>query len=125
LNQKRKQLSALEDAYDCKIIVAGDNDMFEASEYKISKEKMAITTEAASEAATTCYEEDNVGDDTEDNEVEDEEIVEDTDNDNRRERYRRNGRNRRFRRNERRQYPAQPTPEPEPEKKSWWKRLIG
>ncbi len=122
LNQKRKQLSALEDAYDCKIIVAGDTEMFEASEYKVSKEKMAVVNNATAEAATTCYEEDNVGsEDTEDND--EEEIVEDTDNDNRRERYRRNGRNRRFRRNDRRQYPAQPAPEPE--KKPWWKRLIG
>lgn len=124
LNQKRKQLSALEDAYDCKIIVAGDTEMFEASEYKVSKEKMAVVNNATAEAATTCYEEDNVGsEDTEDND--EEEIVEDTDNDNRRERYRRNGRNRRFRRNDRRQYPAQPEPAPEPEKKPWWKRLIG
>jgi ribonuclease E len=124
LNQKRKQLSALEDTYDCKIIVAGDTEMFEASEYKVSKEKMAVVNNATAEAATTCYEEDNVGsEDTEDND--EEEIVEDTDNDNRRERYRRNGRNRRFRRNDRRQYPAQPEPAPEPEKKPWWKRLIG
>lgn len=124
LNQKRKQLSALEDAYDCKIIVAGDTEMFEASEYKVSKEKMAVVNNATAEAATTCYEEDNVGsEDTEDND--EEEIVEDTDNDNRHERYRRNGRNRRFRRNDRRQYPAQPAPAPEPEKKPWWKRLIG
>ncbi len=124
LNQKRKQLSALEDAYDCKIIVAGDTEMFEASEYKVSKEKMAVVNNATAEAATTCYEEDNVGsEDTEDND--EEEIVEDTDNDNRRERYRRNSRNRRFRRNDRRQYPAQPAPAPEPEKKPWWKRLIG
>ena len=124
LNQKRKQLSALEDAYDCKIIVAGDIEMFEASEYKVSKEKMMVVNNVTAEAATTCYEEDNVDtEDTEDNGDGEEDVIEDTDNDNRRERYRRNGRNRRFRRNDRRQYPAQPAPEPE--KKPWWKRLIG
>ena len=80
-----------------------------------------------SEAAATCYEADNVeiSNDTEDS---DETSSEETISENRS--FKKGGRSRRFRR-DRRPYEreekqnSQPIEEPKPEKKSWWKKLIG
>lgn len=128
LNQKRKQLMALEDLYGDHLVVAGDTTMFEASDYKICKEKLPSVNETSTDTATTCYEEENVTYD-EDDEENLSENIDKSDGDNQRERYRRNGRNRRFRRSDRRSdgyYNQRKTAETsEPEKKSWWRRLLG
>ena len=126
LNQKRKQLSALEEQYKICIIVAGDTSLKDVADFKIEREKLPNPT-VCKEAAATCYEADNV-------EISDEpeESCETPDEENGTEsrRFRKGGRSRRFRRDrrpyEREDKPApQPVEEPKPEKKSWWKKLIG
>ena len=125
LNQKRKQLSALEEQYKICIIVAGDTSLKDVADFKIEREKLPNPT-VCKEAAATCYETDNV-------EINDEpeESCETPDEENGTEsrRFRKGGRSRRFRRDrrpyEREDKPApQPVEEPKPEKKSWWKKLI-
>lgn len=126
LNQKRKQLSALEEQYKICIIVAGDTSLKDVADFKIEREKLPNPV-VCKEAAATCYEADNV-------EISDEpeESCETPDEENGTEsrRFRKGGRSRRFRRDrrpyEREDKPApQPVEEPKPEKKSWWKKLIG
>lgn len=126
LNPKRKQLSALEEQYKICIIVAGDTSLKDVADFKIEREKLPNPT-VCKEAAATCYETDNV-------EINDEpeESCETPDEENGTEsrRFRKGGRSRRFRRDrrpyEREDKPApQPVEEPKPEKKSWWKKLIG
>ena len=128
LNQKRKQILALEETYCCRIIVAGDTDLFEASDYKISREKLAVTTNETSEAATTCYEEDNIANNDAAEEIEETQAEENEDNDdeNRRGGYnRRGGHNRRNGRNRYGARQNSSAPAQEAEKKPWWKRLLG
>lgn len=127
LNHKRKQLSALEEVYNLRIIIAGDANMKDIADYKIEREKLQLAV-AVKDAATSCYEADNVDDcdydDSEDAGYENEE-------NERRFHLRRNGgRNRRNRRYEKRDgnYERADKPEAEeakPEKKSWWQKLIG
>ena len=127
LNHKRKQLSALEEVYNLRIIIAGDANMKDIADYKIEREKLQLAV-AVKDAATSCYEADNVDDcdydDSEDAGYENEE-------NERRFHLRRNGgRNRRNRRYEKRDgnYERAEKPEAEeakPEKKSWWQKLIG
>ena len=128
LNQKRKQILALEETYCCRIIVAGDTELFEASDYKISREKLAVTTNETSEAATTCYEEDNIANNDVEEEIEEAQAEEneDIDDENRRGGYnRRVGRNRRNGRNRYGARQNSSAPAQEAEKKPWWKRLLG
>ena len=126
LNQKRKQISALEEQYKICIIIAADTSLKDVSDFKIEREKLPNPV-ACKEAAATCYEADNVeiSNDTEDY---DETSSEETVSENRS--FKKGGRSRRFRR-DRRPYEreekqnSQPIEEPKPEKKSWWKKLIG
>lgn len=126
LNQKRKQISALEEQYKICIIIAADTSLKDVSDFKIEREKLPNPV-AGKEAAATCYEADNVeiSNDTEDS---DETSSEETISENRS--FKKGGRSRRFRR-DRRPYEreekqnSQPIEEPKPEKKSWWKKLIG
>ena len=126
LNQKRKQISALEEQYKICIIIAADTSLKDVSDFKIEREKLPNPV-ACKEAAATCYEADNVeiSNDTEDS---DETSSEETVPENRS--FKKGGRSRRFRR-DRRPYEreekqnSQPIEEPKPEKKSWWKKLIG
>ena len=126
LNQKRKQISALEEQYKICIIIAADTLLKDVSDFKIEREKLPNPV-ACKEAAATCYEADNVeiSNDTEDY---DETSSEETVSENRS--FKKGGRSRRFRR-DRRPYEreekqnSQPIEEPKPEKKSWWKKLIG
>ena len=126
LNQKRKQISALEEQYKICIIIAADTSLKDVSDFKIEREKLPNPV-ACKEAAATCYEADNVEirNDTEDS---DETSSEETVSENRS--FKKGGRSRRFRR-DRRPYEreekqnSQPIEEPKPEKKSWWKKLIG
>lgn len=125
LNHKRKQLSALEEVYNLQIVIAGDTSMKDISDYKIEREKMP-TVASAKDAATTCYEADNV----DECDYEEEENTDTSDDsENNRFRFRRNGRNRRYRRNDKRdaEYNRTEIAEPaeKPEKKSWWQKLIG
>ncbi|MBQ9034377.1 MAG: Rne/Rng family ribonuclease [Alphaproteobacteria bacterium] len=129
LNQKRKQILALEEQYNTKIIIAGDVEMFDASEFKISREKLPTQNVACVDATTTCYEEDNVAYD--ENEVEAEENEDKHDADNEVEekannRYRRGPRGHRYRRNDMRSYGgAREVKKPQTERKSWWQKLFG
>ena len=128
LNHKRKQLSALEEVYNLRIIIAGDADMKDVADYKIEREKIQIAT-AAKDAAASCYEANNV----EDCDYDEAEDVDDEneENENHRFRFRRNGgRNRRNRRYDRREgngerFDKAEAEDAKPEKKSWWQKLIG
>lgn len=127
LNQKRKQLSALEEQYQICIVIAGDNSLKDASDFKIEREKLPNPF-VCKEAAATCYEADNIEIDDEEADSSEETATEDNSTDNRRSR--KGGRSRRFRRDrrplEREEKPVQqPVEGPKPEKKSWWKKLIG
>ncbi|MCQ2734600.1 MAG: ribonuclease E/G, partial [Alphaproteobacteria bacterium] len=128
LNHKRKQLSALEEVYNLCIIIAGDTNMKDIADYKIEREKLQLAV-VAKDAATSCYEEDNV-DDCEYDEADDS-TDENDENENHRFRFRRNGgrnrRNRRFEKREGNYRPEKPEAEEKAksEKKSWWQKLIG
>ena len=127
LNQKRKQLSALEEQYQICIVIAGDNSLKDASDFKIEREKLPNPV-VCKEAAATCYEAENIEIDDEEADSNEETATEDNSTDNRRSR--KGGRSRRFRRDrrplEREEKPVQqPVEGPKPEKKSWWKKLIG
>ena len=127
LNQKRKQLSALEEQYQICIVIAGDNSLKDASDFKIEREKLPNPV-VCKEAAATCYEAENIEIDDEEADSSEETATEDNSTDNRRSR--KGGRSRRFRRDrrplEREEKPVQqPVEGPKPEKKSWWKKLIG
>ena len=134
LNQKRKQLTALEDTFAARIIVAGNSEMHEASEFKIEREKLPQTRVAVADTATTCYEEENVTYEEPDEEADGNEEYAAEENDNSYSNRRYGGRSRRFRRSNngrRTDYSSrnksagnEPTPAPS-EKKSWWKRLLG
>ena len=124
LNQKRKNISALEEVYNLNIVVSGDFNMKSVSDYKIEKEKLETGKPKAKDAATTCYEADNIDESQDD---EDFSAEEENDNSESHTRFRRNRRNR-FRRdknyhNEQEQVSVADTPKQE--KKSWWKKLIG
>ncbi len=137
LNQKRKQLADLEENYQAQIIIAADTSMKDASEFKIYRERVKQAKDCA-DSATSCYDSENVDDDlSEEEEYTADEVttsVNETEKEgtDKRFRFRRNGRNRRNNRNMRNNYerrvkveePA-PTEELKPEKKSWWKKLIG
>lgn len=127
LNQKRKQLSALEEQYQICVIIAGDTSLKDASDFKIEREKLPNPV-VCKEAAATCYEADNIEANDEEAESSDEIPAEDNNTENRR--FRKGGRGRRFRRDRRpfereEKTVPQPVEEPKPEKKSWWKKLIG
>lgn len=129
LNQKRRKLAALEEQYAICIIVAGDASMKDVSDFKIEREKLPNPT-AGKEAAATCYEANNI--ETNDELFDEDDGSDTTENGNEDgRRLRRNGRSRRFRRDRRnfdrdeRNTQPQPVEEPKPEKKSWWKKLIG
>ncbi len=134
LNQKRKQLTALEDTFASRIIVAGNSEMHEASEFKIEREKLPQTRVAVADTATTCYEEENVTYEEPDEEADGNEEYAAEENDNSYSNRRYGGRSRRFRRsgngrrgdynNSNKAVTGEPTPAPS-EKKSWWKRLLG
>ncbi len=134
LNQKRKQLTALEDTFAARIIVAGNSEMHEASEFKIEREKLPQTRVAVADTATTCYEEENVTYEEPDEEADSAEEYAAEENDNSYSNRRYGGRSRRFRRSgngRRTDYSSrnksagnESTPAPS-EKKSWWKRLLG
>lgn len=126
LNQKRKQLSALEESYDLQIIIAGDMNMKDVSDFKISREKLQIANTVIKDAAATCYEEENA---EYDEDYETEETSQEESND-RRFRFRRNTRGRKQRRSGNQRYEERVNEtvtetEPKPEKKSWWQKLLG
>lgn len=125
LNQKRKNLAALEEVYGVNIVISGDMNLKDVSDFKISKEKIATKTNTAKDVATTCYEADYVDEEQSENESEN---IEEEDTENRGNNYKKFKKNRRFRnfRRERNQdAPQIKDEEPKPEKKSWWKKLIG
>ena len=129
LNQKRRNLAALEEVYGVSIVVSGDMSIRDVSDFKIAKEKNVQKKVNAKDVATTCYEADNVEEDEQDEaddyDSQDEGNVKDERNNyfrkNRRNRHFKNG----FRREHRNEAPVTTEPEPKPEKKSWWKKLIG
>lgn len=128
LNQKRKNLSALEEVYNVNVIISGDFNMKNVSDFKITKEKIENNVSKAKDAATTCYEAENVDNEQSQNEsdVQDDEST--FENDNNRQRFHRNRRFRGLRRNDRYNEKTAlltETKEAKQEKKSWWKKLIG
>lgn len=122
LNQKRKKLAELEEQYSVSIVVSGDTSMKDVCDFRIEKDKMPNPQAKKKDAATTCYEEDNV-------ELNDEAETPEEDES----RFSRRGRGRRPRRFDRRQNngdagekaAAAVSAEKKPEKKSWWQKLIG
>lgn len=127
LNQKRKQLSALEEVYDLQIIIAGDNSIKDASDFKISRDK--IKAQNVCDAAASCYEGENVEMDESINETEDFDSDYEDDKSKRSRFKRGNNRSRKYRRNDGQSYyedknaPVQQADKSE--KKSWWQKLIG
>ena len=124
LNQKRKQILALEDFYNVQIIITADSEMFDASEFKVSREKLPQEDVAVVDTATTCYGEENIAYD-EQADADEESTEESEAEENRNGRYRRNLHGRRYRRNDwHGPRDKQPTPSAQPEKKSWWRKLF-
>lgn len=124
LNQKRKQVSNLEDQYKIDIIIAGDTSMKDVSDFKIEREKLPNPI-TCKEAAATCYEADNIETETD---ISENEETEETSSENKK--FRKNGHSRRFRRDRKtfgreEKTAPQSVEEPKPEKKPWWKKLIG
>ena len=126
LNQKRKQLSELENNFNVFIVVCADASIKDASDYKVEKQKIQIHN-TVKDTATTCYEEDNISayDEIDDN-------AEENNDDDNRSRFRRGAKGRRFRKFDKKRNDKEKnvelvknTEEPKPEKKSWWKKLIG
>ncbi|MBQ7632933.1 MAG: Rne/Rng family ribonuclease [Alphaproteobacteria bacterium] len=129
LNHKRKQLSVLEETYDLQIIIAGDLNMKDASDFKICREKLQVANTVSQDATTTCYEAENMEYDEDEN-IPDEK--EEEENGDHRFRFRRNGRGRRQRRSYEHRNDGRATDniadkqaETKPEKKSWWQKLLG
>lgn len=126
LNQKRRQLSALEEVYNLQIVIAGELGLKDIADFKIAREKLQTVAEKPADTATTCYETDNI--ETIDEQDYDEAETESSEN-NRHFRFRRNSRSRRFRNDhrssERKSSVADKYTETKPEKKSWWQKLIG
>lgn len=127
LNKKRRQLTALETAYELEIVISGDLNMKDIADYKITREKLQ-SVNVANDAATTCYEADNV---EYDEDVENGEESGD-DEENRRLGFRRNGIGRRkYSRGDRRNYgnrnqrEGKYSSQDATEKKSWWSKLFG
>ena len=128
LNKKRRQLTALETAYELEIVISGDLNMKDIADYKITREKLQ-SVNAANDTATTCYEADNV---EYDEESENDEMTDNEDEENRRFAFRRNnGRGRRYSRGDRRGYnnrnqkDGKYSDQNGTEKKSWWSKLFG
>ena len=124
LNQKRKNLAALEEVYGVSIVISGDMKLKDVSDFKIEKEKVTQKKENAKDIATTCYEVDNVDEEDYDDEADD---INDDLRENRSD-FKRNRHNRRFRnyrRDRSQELPAENQEPVQPEKKSWWKKLIG
>ncbi len=123
LNKKRRQLTALETSYELEIVISGDLNMKDIADYKITREKLQYVN-APCDAATTCYEADNV--EYDENDETGEENA--TDDDNHRFSFRRNNtRGRKYHRGEKRGYDrsAKENDKSKPEKKSWWSKLFG
>ena len=123
--QTLKLLSNSDSCFNVCIIVCADASIKDASDYKVEKQKIQMQN-AIKDTATTCYEEDNISayDEIDDND-------ENNDDDNR-SRFRRGAKGRRFRKfdkkrndKENKVEPTKIVEEPKPEKKSWWKKLIG
>lgn len=124
LNKKRHQLSALEATYELEIVISGDLNMKDISDYKISREKLQFVS-TAKDSATTCYEEENAGY-NDDGEAEEKEDGDDN-NETRRFAFRNNGKGRKYRKGERytnNRY-AKENNQRGTEKKSWWQKLFG
>ena len=126
LNQKRRNLAALEEVYGVNIVVSGDIKIKDVADFKIEKEKMVQKKNTAKDVATTCYDADNVD---EDDEIDEDDYLQDDEKENHGNYFRKNRKNKRYRNNfhhERSNDVSQPVAEdPKPEKKSWWKKLIG
>ena len=130
LNQKRKKITALEDEYGICVVIIGDSSMKDVSDFKISREKLQIVNTTTKDTATTCYEADNVEYDEDDEDFDEEQKTEE--NSSRRSRFHRGNHGRRFRRSDKhfggrqeKVEASKPIEEAKPEKKSWWKKLIG
>lgn len=125
LNHKRKQLADLEETYDLQVIIAGDSEMKEISDFKISREKLQQTSSQAKDIAATCYEIENCDEDAISAEVSEDETYENDKTENsRRFRFRRNNRGHRQYRSESEQNTSA-AETPKTEKKSWWQKLLG
>ncbi len=148
LNHKRRQLADLEEKYELEIIISADSSIKNISDYKIDKSR--IQKPKAEAAATTAYAQ---GTEDYDDVEEEDESNEDSVNENnssatenrRNNRRNRNDRRRRGRRNNRgrnrynrdndvydesdddveSEVPEASVEAPKPEKKAWWKKLLG
>lgn len=121
LNKKRRQLSSLEALYELEIVISGDLNMKDIADYKMNREKLQFAN-PANDTATTCYEAENIECDDEYSEG-----GETEENEGHRFSLRKNNtRGRKYRRNNR-GYNRQTaeTTKQEPEKKSWWRKLLG
>lgn len=147
LNHKRRQLADLEEKYDLEIIISADTSIKNISDYKI--EKSRVQKPKVETAATTAYAQGTEDyDDVEEDDSDDDEneSYTNSEQENRRNNRRnRNDRRRRGRRNNRgrnrynrdnnayddsdndvESTAPEASAEPQkPEKKAWWKKLLG
>ncbi|MBR6327987.1 MAG: ribonuclease E/G [Alphaproteobacteria bacterium] len=136
LNQKRKNLSELEDRYHMSVVIASDSTIRNVSDYKIERQRTPKSVEPETEAPVTASydmpdDEADFANDENENDAKDEQ----TERSERRFGRRRNRFDRRFGRGQKQQKSERPvvlyssddlsaTPEGE-KKKTWWRRLIG
>lgn len=150
LNQKRRNLTDLEERYKMSIIISADSEIKNINDYRLERIKSTKTAEAETEnvpAVTYSSFEENTEEDNDDQIIDTEENVQETEknetqessNHENRRRNRFRGRRNRFdrRRNnqsndnrERQEAPQQisksaPAAEAPKENKAWWRRLIG
>ena len=147
LNHKRRQLADLEEKYELEIIISADSSIKNISDYRIEKsriQKQKIETAAATAYAQGTEDYDNINEEDYEEEEDNEEKTSEQFN-KRFNRRNRNDRRKRGRRNNRgrNRYNREDSesnnePEansshneaskeeaPKPEKKAWWKKLLG
>ena len=146
LNHKRRQLADLEEKYELEIIVSADSSIKNISDYKIDKSRVQKPKTESAAAMAYAQGTEDYDEVEEDSEEDENESYDNSDQENRRNNRRnRNDRRRRGRRNNRgrNRYnrdnsgyddsdnEAESTPSkesteaPKPEKKAWWKKLLG
>ena len=135
LNHKRRQLADLEEKYNLEIIISTDLNIKNINDYKLEKSRIVLKKPEKS-AANTDYandeEEPSASDDDEDDYTSDDDS-ENTDDrasynnryNRRRGRYNNRRRGRYDRKSQNDKPTASPEPESKPEKKTWWKKLLG
>ncbi len=137
LNHKRRQLADLEEKYNLEIIISTDLNIKNINDYKLEKSRIVLKKPEKS-VANTAYANDEDELSASDDDDDDDDYSSDDDSENtedktsynnrynrRRGRYNNRRRNRYDRKSQNDKPVASPEPESKPEKKTWWKKLLG